>query len=76
MKNTTKKFIKTGTSCNWLYDDAYITMNLVLDWDAVNTIAKQYTPADGQEQGLYSESYDETSVGTKRCERHAGYNIK
>ena len=59
-----QEFIKTGTSCNRLYDDAYITMNLVLDWDAVNTIAKQYTPADGQEQGLYSESYDETSVGT------------
>ena len=64
IENTTKNSLRQGLLATGLYDDAYITMNLVLDWDAVNTIAKQYTPADGQEQGLYSESYDETSVGT------------
>ena len=65
IENTTKNSLRQGLLATGLYDDAYITMNLVLDWDAVNTIAKQYTPGrSGQEQGLYSESYDETSVGT------------
>lgn len=64
IESTTKSSLRQGLLATGLYDDAYITMNLVLDWDAVNTIAKEYTPADGQEQGLYSESYDEISTGT------------
>lgn len=64
IESTTKSSLKQGLLATGLYDDAYITLNYVLDWDAVNTIAKEYTPADGQEQGLYSESYEEVSEGT------------
>lgn len=64
IESTTKSSLKQGLLATGLYDDAYITLNYVLDWDAVNTIAKEYTPAEGQEQGLYSESYDEVSEGT------------
>ena len=39
-------------------------MNYVLNWDRVNKIATEYTPADGMDQGLFSESYEETSTGS------------
>jgi flagellar M-ring protein FliF len=64
IETTTKSSLKQGLLATGLYDDAYITLNYVLDWDAVNTIATEYTPADGQEQGLYSESYEEVSEST------------
>lgn len=47
-----------------LYDEAYVQMNLDMNWDAVNTINTQYSAPDGMEQGLYSESYEEASSGT------------
>ena len=47
-----------------LYDDAVITLNYELDWNTVNTIAKEYTAQEGREEGLYSHSYEQESVGT------------
>ena len=44
-----------------LYDEAYVQMNLDMNWDSVNTINTQYSAPDGMEQGLYSESYEEAS---------------
>lgn len=45
-----------------LYDDILATLNYDLDWDAVNTIATEYS-TQGDEQAIYSESYEEVSSG-------------
>ncbi|HWT76294.1 MAG TPA: hypothetical protein VN258_16465 [Mobilitalea sp.] len=39
------------------FDDAVIMPNLNFNMDVVSELYKQYTPADGQDQGLYSHSY-------------------
>ena len=54
-----RNIVSTG-----LYDDAVITLNYELDWNTVNTIAKEYTAQEGREEGLYSHSYEQESVGT------------
>ena len=51
-----RNIVSTG-----LYDDA---VNYELDWNTVNTIAKEYTAQEGREEGLYSHSYEQESVGT------------
>ncbi|HHV12857.1 MAG TPA: hypothetical protein GXX75_21515 [Clostridiales bacterium] len=43
--------IKTG------YDDVEIMPNLVFNMDKVTELYTEYTPAEGQEQGVYSHSY-------------------
>ena len=53
-----RNIVSTG-----LYD-AVITLNYELDWNTVNTIAKEYTAQEGREEGLYSHSYEQESVGT------------
>lgn len=40
------------------FDDAVIMPNLTFDMDKVNELVKQYTPAEGQDQGLYGHSYN------------------
>lgn len=54
-----RNIVSTG-----LYDAAVITLNYELDWNTVNTIAKEYTAQEGREEGLYSHSYEQESVGT------------
>lgn len=54
-----RNIVSTG-----LYDDVVITLNYELDWNTVNTIAKEYTAQEGREEGLYSHSYEQESVGT------------
>jgi len=39
------------------YDDAVIMPNLVFNMNRVTEMSTEYTPAEGQEQGLYSRSY-------------------
>jgi len=39
------------------FDDAVIMPNLVVDMKKVSEVAKEYTPAEDQDQGLYSHSY-------------------
>ena len=56
--------LRQGMLATGLYDEAYVQMNLDMNWDAVNTINTQYSAPDGMEQGLYSESYEEASSGT------------
>jgi flagellar M-ring protein FliF len=46
------------------YDDAQIGLNLKLDMDVVEELHNEYTPADGQEQGVYKSSYNYKSTGT------------
>lgn len=46
------------------YDDAQIGLNLKLDMDVVEELQNEYTPADGQEQGVYKSSYNYESTGT------------
>ena len=41
-----RNIVSTG-----LYDDAVITLNYELDWNTVNTIAKEYTAQEGREEG-------------------------
>ena len=40
-----RNIVSTG-----LYDDAVITLNYELDWNTVNTIAKEYTAQEGREE--------------------------
>lgn len=59
-KNSMKQqILSTG-----LYDDAFFTMNLMLNWDTVNTIATEYEAQNGNDQGLFSTLYESTSTGT------------
>lgn len=43
------------------FDDVEIMPNLVLNMDQVDQLLKEYLPAEGQEQGLYSHSYTYSS---------------
>ncbi|HEX3075445.1 MAG TPA: flagellar M-ring protein FliF C-terminal domain-containing protein, partial [Lachnospiraceae bacterium] len=45
------------------YDDAEIGLNLKLDMDQVDDLYKEYTPAEGQEQGVYKSSYEYETTG-------------
>lgn len=63
IETTMKNSLKQSLLATGLFDDAYVTTNLVMDWDAVNTIATEYTAQEGREEGLYSESYVEKSEG-------------
>ena len=74
IESTTKSSLKQGLLATGLYDDAYFTLNYVLNWDRVNTIAKEYTAQEGMEQGLFSESYEETSTGTNGASGTPGTN--
>lgn len=56
--------LKQGMLATGLYDEAYVQLNLDMDWDAVSVINTEYSAPDGMEQGLYSESYEEASSGT------------
>jgi flagellar M-ring protein FliF len=64
IESTVKNSLKQGLLATGLYDDAYLTLNYVLDWDAVNKIATEYSVLDGYEQGLFSHSYEEVSEGS------------
>lgn len=47
------------------YDDAQVsTSNIVLDMNKTTEMFTEYTPADGLEQGLYSETYNYSAKGT------------
>ena len=61
---TTSSSLLINIVSTGLYDDAVITLNYELDWNTVNTIAKEYTAQEGREEGLYSHSYEQESVGT------------
>ncbi|MDD4113181.1 MAG: flagellar M-ring protein FliF C-terminal domain-containing protein [Herbinix sp.] len=43
------------------YDDVVIMPNLSLDFKEVSELYKEYLPAEGQDQGVYSHSYKYTS---------------
>lgn len=43
------------------YDDAVIMPNLTFNMDKVNQLYTEYTPAEGQEQGVFSHSYTYSS---------------
>ena len=60
---TIKNSIKDGWLATGLYDDAYFTLNMDMDWDAVTTIATEYS-TQGGEQAIFGESYHEVSEGT------------
>ena len=61
---TTSSSLLRNILSTGLYDDAVITLNYSLDWNTVNTIAKEYTAQDGREEGLYSHSFQQSSTGT------------
>lgn len=61
---TTSSSLLRNILATGLYDDAVITLNYELDWNTVNTIAKEYTAQDGRDEGLYSHSYQQASTGT------------
>jgi flagellar M-ring protein FliF len=63
IETTTKTNLKQGLLATGLYDDVYMTMNLDMDWDAVTTIAEEYT-TQGDDQAIFGSSYEESSTGT------------
>lgn len=46
------------------YTDAEVMSNLSFDMDKVTELYTEYTPAEGQEQGLYSHSYTYETEGS------------
>ena len=60
---TTINSLRKGLLSTGLYDDVNLTLNYVLDWDAVNTIATEYS-TQGDEQAIFGESYEEISTGS------------
>lgn len=63
IESTTANSLRTGILATGLYDDAYITLNYNMDWDAVTTIATEYS-TQGDDQAIFGSSYVETSKGT------------
>ncbi len=61
---TVKSSLKQGLLATGLYDDAYLTLNYVMDWDAVNKVATEYSTTGDNEQGLFKTSYEESSQGS------------
>lgn len=59
---TTRESLKKGLLSTGLYDDAYITLNYQLDWDAVEKISTEYS-TQGDEQAIFGKSYEEISEG-------------
>ena len=59
VKNTSEMLMKAG------YDDVQIgSANIRLNMDEVTELIKTYTANEGQDQGLYSHSYNYKSTGT------------
>ncbi len=46
------------------FDEAQIASNIVFNFDKVTERYTEYTPAEGQEQGVYASSYSYASKGT------------
>lgn len=46
------------------FDDVSVTSNMKYDFKKISEQYTEYTPADGQEQGVYSHSYQYSSKGT------------
>lgn len=63
IESTIKTSLKQSLLSTHLFDDAQITMNLSLNWDSITKIATEYSAQDGREEGLFSKSSVETSVG-------------
>lgn len=61
---TNKASMTQGIISTGLYDDAYFNMNLVMNWDTVNTIATEYSTQNGNDQAIFSHSYNEVSSGS------------
>lgn len=56
------------------YDDVEIMADLDFNMDKVSELYTEYTPAEGQEQGLYSHSYTYETQGTSGSGGIAGTN--
>lgn len=63
IENTVISSMRQSLLAIGMYDDILATLNYDLDWDAVNTIAKEYS-TQGDEQAIYGESYEEVSSGS------------
>ncbi len=63
IETTTKTNLKQGLLATGLFDDVYMTLNLDMDWDAVTTIATEYS-TQGDDQAIFGTAYEETSTGT------------
>lgn len=63
IENTVVNSMRQSLLAVGFYDDILATLNYDLDWDAVNTIATEYS-TQGDEQAIYKESYEEVSSGT------------
>ena len=63
LRNTFKKNVKDILlACN--YDDVNVSAeNLQFNMDKVTEMSTVYTPAEGQDQGLYSSTYDYSATG-------------
>ena len=63
IESTIKSSLKQNLLATHLFDDAQITMNLSLNWDAINEIATKYSAQTGRDEGLFSKSSVEKSTG-------------
>ncbi len=59
---TVKNSMRQNLLSTGLYDDVQMTLNYVLDWDTVNTIAKEYS-TQGDKQSIFDSAYIEKSEG-------------
>ena len=62
-ESTINSSLKQNLLATHLFDDAQITMNLSLNWDAINEIATKYSAQTGRDEGLFSKSSVEKSTG-------------
>jgi len=63
IESTVVNSMRQSLLATGLYDEINATLNYDLDWDSVNTIAKEYS-TQGDEQAIFGESYEEVSKGT------------
>lgn len=63
IEETTTNSLRKGLLATGIYNDAYLTLDFDLDWDAVDRIATEYS-TQGDDQAIFGESYEEESQGT------------
>ena len=63
--NLVKSEIKDALVLSKIYDNVQVVPNLVLDWSIIRRTQHDYTPAEGQTQGVLSheDTYESTSEG-------------
>lgn len=64
MNNVTASEVKNQILTSGIYNDVKVVINYDIDWSNFEKVTKEFSVADGNEQGFLTEAYIEKSDGT------------